>query len=138
MGGGFSTPGSASWTTTVTGLVANTSYDLAFDIASEGETPTQTLTTSFPSGSSTGPQSFTSAVNNVNYWRVWTQEDLIFTATATSAQIQFSVTNQQFDMGLDDVRVTAVAASVPEPASLAVLGAALAGLCIVRRRRKSA
>ena len=48
-------------------------------------------------------------------------ESLDFTATASTATVDFSVTNQINDMGLDAVNVSA-AAAIPEPASLALLG----------------
>jgi hypothetical protein len=56
-------------------------------------------------------------------------------ATATSAVVDFSVTNQQYDMGLDNVGIASPGA-VPEPSSLFLLGSGLAGLIAVIRRSR--
>jgi hypothetical protein len=52
--GGFNVPGSASWSTIVTGLTAGDVYDVEFDIANEGGDvgAPQTMTVGFTSGSS--------------------------------------------------------------------------------------
>jgi hypothetical protein len=68
MGGGCcdnTAAGSAAWRTTVTSLVANQTYALEFMIAPEGNfsgASPQMLTVSFPIGSSTVSQTFTSLV----------------------------------------------------------------------------
>lgn len=55
-------------------------------------------------------------------------------------QIRFAeVDNQLFlNMGVDNVSIDATRRGVPEPGTLALLGAGLAGLGFVRRRRKAA
>jgi hypothetical protein len=91
LGGGFGFQGSASWTTTITGLTPGNSYNLNFMIAYEGAntlqfTTQQSMTVGFNAGSSTQSQIFSaSGTNAVNYWRTWLPETLLFTATGTSA-----------------------------------------------------
>jgi uncharacterized protein (TIGR03437 family) len=108
LGGGFGGPGSASMTTMVTQLTPGSTYQLSFLIANEGEDITQSITVSFPSGSSTGSTKFSTKQSAGLYWKVWEPQTMQFVATATTAAVQFSVVNQQFDIGLDFVRVTAV------------------------------
>src|SRR5260370_2232084 len=98
LGGGFGITGNASWTTTVTGLTSGQSYTLGFLMAREAATfgGPQIITVDFPSGSSTGPQSFTTALASGNYWRNWVPESEVFVATAASADVRFSVTSQAF------------------------------------------
>jgi PEP-CTERM motif/Protein of unknown function (DUF642) len=136
MGGGFTAVGSSSaWSQTITGLTIGQAYNINFLMAAEGETATQKITVQFTSGSLTPSETFTSPVTNTLFWQNWGPEQYTFVPTATSATLQFSVNNQQFDVGLDGVSI-ASAAAVPEPASLMLLGTALIGFGWVRRRRK--
>ena len=93
---------------------------LNFMIANEGGDAGQdeTMTVDFPSGSSTGSQSFTAPANVQNYWKVWLPKSLTFVATASSATVRFSVTNQPFDMGLDNVSIPGAPALTPAPPTL--------------------
>src|SRR5581483_9962571 len=87
-------------------------YNLSFLIANEGEASSQSVRVLFPSGSATGAQTFTTSTGAGQlYWKSWEQKSMQFLATATSATIQFSVTNQQYDLGLDYIQVTPVASS---------------------------
>ena len=107
LGGGQNSPGTAAWTTTVTNLTPNTTYTLSFLIANEGEAFSQSITASFPAGSSTPAQTFsTSSGANQLYWKSWESKAMQFVATSTSATLQFSVANQRYDIGLDYVQVT--------------------------------
>jgi hypothetical protein len=70
---------------------------------------------------------------------LWTDESLTFTATSTSTAIAIigeTDTAGEF-IGLDNVSVNLAPPSVPEPASMALLGAGLLGLGVVRRRRNA-
>lgn len=136
LGGGFEAPGSATWSTTITGLTAGDSYVLSFDTATElgtGIEPggPQTMTVGFSSGSSTLPESFTSPDSSAAYWRTWVAQNYTFVATASSAVVDFSVTNQQYDMGLDAVSIAATT-GIPEPTTMLLVGAGLIGLGLRR------
>lgn len=58
-----------------------------------------------------------------------------FTATQASTTVAFAVRNDPWGFSLDDVAVNRAATDLPEPASLALCGVALAGLIAARRRR---
>jgi len=146
LGGGFDAPGSASWSQTVGGFVVGNSYNLGFKMAAglsqsyypaEGD---QTITASVPAGSSTAAQTFTVPQSPiVQFWHDWESKTYSFTATATSATIEFSVSNQQFDIGLDSVSITDAGTVAPLPSSasmgcLLLLGAALVGRCRSSRK----
>jgi hypothetical protein len=137
LGGGFDVPGSASWTTTITGLTAGDTYDLNFKVANEGGDVggPQTMTVGFNSGSSTGPGNFTAPANGVNYWRFWLPETFKFVATSSSADLSFSVTNQPEDMGLDSVSVATATPTVPEPSTWAMLVLGFVGVGYLGYRR---
>src|SRR5205823_4679214 len=108
LGGGQPGQAAAAWTTTLTNLTAGATYTLSFMIANEGQAPSQGITVSFPGGSSTGAQSFSTATGSgQSYWKSWEQKSMTFVATATSATLQFSTTTQ-YDIGLDYVQVSAV------------------------------
>lgn len=136
LGGGFLQLGSASWTTTVTGLTAGDHYNLNFKIAYEGADTfglAQSITADFSSGATGGPQTFAATPNNTNYWAVWQSETMKFVATGPSAVVDFSVSNQINDIGLDAVSVSA---SVPEPAAWAMMLVGVGGLGATLRRRR--
>jgi hypothetical protein len=130
------THGSASWSTVISGLNPGTSYLLDFMMANEGGDvgAPQSITVSFASGSSTSAQTFTAPANGVNYWRTWLPEEETFAATAISATVLFSVTNQAEDVGLDNVRVNSVVAAVPEPGTLGLLACGFVGAGLLRKR----
>lgn len=109
LGGGFSTSGGASWSTSITGLGPGTGYLLRFMMANEADFSgaNQQITVDFPSGSSTGAQTFTATQTPTSffYWRPWEDKELVFVATDTTATVRF-LANTQFDVGLDNVRVS--------------------------------
>jgi hypothetical protein len=111
LGAGFGEIGSAAWSQTITGLTAGQSYVISFKIASEGEVSTQTIDVSMTSGSSTPLKTFTT-LDGTEFWQVWGSNQYTFCATATSATLQFSVTNAIYDVGLDGVSIAA-APNVP-------------------------
>ena len=138
LGGGFDAPGSADWSTTITGLTPNQTYVLSFMTATElgtGIEPggPQTMTVGFLSGSSTPSESFTSPDVPAAYWRLWVTQNYTFIPTSSSAVVDFSVNDQQYDMGLDNVTVAAATPTVPEPSSLFLLGPALLSLVSLGR-----
>jgi len=114
MGGGAGAIGSADWSTTITALTPGSSYVLSFMTSTETSLA-QTMTVSFSSGSSTAAQAFTPPVSSTNYWMNWVTEHYAFVATASSATVHFSVTNQQQDMGLDNVSVAPAITYTSDP-----------------------
>jgi hypothetical protein len=132
MGGGSSTSGTASWDQVVPGFTAGATYTLTFKMASETGDFGQSITVDFPSGSSTGSQTFTAAPSPANYWRDWEAKSMNFVATSTSVDIRFTATTIQ-DVGLDTV---SVASAVPEPTSVILLGVGVVGLIAASRWRR--
>lgn len=136
MGGGFGPFGSSAWSQTISGLTIGQAYVISFMMAAEGETPTQQLTVDMTSGSSSPAETFTSPVTNTLFWQNWGSDQYTFLAGASSATVQFSVTHQQFDVGLDAVSIAPATATTPEPGSLTLLGLALLGLAAVVTGRR--
>jgi hypothetical protein len=135
LGGGATAIGSADWRTTISGLIAGQSYVLSFKTASETTNVQQSMTVSFLSGSSTGPQVFLSPLSSVNYWHTWGNHSETFVATGTSAVVEFSVSNTFQDEGLDAVSVSLATPTVPEPSSMLLLGTGLLSLAGLVRRK---
>jgi hypothetical protein len=143
MGGGFNQPSQTSaWDQVLNGLTPGASYLLTFEMAAEADySGDQTITVSFPSGSSTPAQSFSSAPGG-HYWTNWVSQSETFVATSTSVDLMFSA-NTSFDVGLDDVSVVPMQSTgtVPEPSTLIIwsllgFGSAF-GMRVWRRRGSS-
>ena len=136
LGSGFAQPPAfAAWSQTVSGLTIGDSYTLSFEIAAEGtDSGPQSITVGTTSGSPTPSETFGPVANGANYWRNWVPESYNFTASATSAALQFSV-NQSEDIGLDNVSIAPKASAVPEPSTVFLLGSALAVAAAAVRKR---
>jgi hypothetical protein len=132
--------GDGSWIEqTLGGFIVGQTYNLNFELASENPGgPGSEVTVSFPSGSSAADQLFNAPLRGANFWDTWGSFSKSFVATATSVTFRMEgEPNASFDAGIDNVSITSAVAGVPEPATLALFGAALAGLGALRRRRKA-
>jgi hypothetical protein len=136
MGGGFGPTGTSSWSQVLNGLTIGQAYVVNFMTAAEGEVPTQSVTVGMTTGSSTLAQTFTTPVAGPFFWQNWGGSSYDFVADATSATLQFSVTDEAFDVGLDAVSVDQAGGGVPEPAAWALMlgGFGLVGATLRRRR----
>jgi hypothetical protein len=126
---------------TLTGLNPGTTYAVDFIMASEF-TADDNLRVSVNGGSAqifTAPPYNPSGFNG-GFWTVWVPKEYVFTATGTTARVQFdtlgfTAVGKQFDVGLDNVRLTQVS-SVPEPGSIGLLLTAIVGLAGTKRLRR--
>jgi len=141
LGGGTGgVTGSTTWSQTILGLTLGSIYRLDFLMSAEcGPNfglplcQAQSLTAAIDQNADVS-QLF-NATNDVgSYWKDWEAKSLIFTADSTSMGLSFTA-NVPYDVGLDHVRITESAPSVPEPATLALLGLGLLGFGLTRRKR---
>jgi hypothetical protein len=126
---------------TINGLVAGQSYLLTFD-AGAGQLQSRTGATTEQLQVSLGSQTFLTPVasNASEGFTGWFSLAYTFTATSASEVLSFLSIGTPSGLPpiatLDDVSLTA-ATPVPEPLSLALLGAGVLSLGLVRRARKS-
>ena len=128
----------------ISGLTANTSYTVSFDLSTEGYlngygAGNSQATVSVPVGSSTLSQTFIAPDSLNNFWDTWNSFSYTFLATGTSATVRFTqavAINQGYDVGIDNVSVKGNS-SVPEPGSLALFaGLGVSGSLILLRRSR--
>ena len=129
----------------ISGLTANSSYTVSFDLSTEGYlngygAGNAQAMVSVPVGSSTLSQTFAAPDSLNNFWDTWNSFSYTFLATGTSATVRFTQAvsiNAGYDVGIDNVSLKG-SSSVPEPASIALmlgLGAS-STMIMLRRRRK--
>lgn len=125
---------------TLTGLTPGTTYDVVFIMASE-YVNSDSLRISVDGGPGTiysAPPDTVGGPGN-GFWNNWVQQEYDFTATGTTATVQFDTLGLNaggYDVGLDNVRL--FTDSVPEPATWAMMLVGLGGLGAVMRTRRRA
>jgi hypothetical protein len=100
-----------SWIEQTINTTVGQAYTLSFALASEEGGSGAQVVVSFPTGSSTGSQTFTAPPRVTNFWDTWATSSMDFTATGTSATIRFTsvplTETEGCDAGIDNVAVTA-------------------------------
>ncbi|HLK22476.1 MAG TPA: hypothetical protein VKT81_26200 [Bryobacteraceae bacterium] len=115
LGSGPPIHGDATWSTTITGLTAGTTYSLGFLMASQLPRIATTVTVSFQSGSSTPAESFMMSPFALAYWGTWEQKQMNFLATSDRAQVVFAVVEQGSELGLDYMTIQVAIPPVTTP-----------------------
>jgi len=127
-------------TQTIATVVGQT-YAMTFDlgVSTNGGPFSGTISVDADAGSAVTAVTDNGSSGTLNGVTEWTNESVLFTATSTTTPISIigeSDTAGQF-IGLDNVAVNAVTTTaVPEPLTISLFGAGLAGAAAMRRRRK--
>jgi hypothetical protein len=125
---------------TLTGLSVGTAYAVTFIMASEAVN-SDSLRVSVNGGTGTiftAPAYVPGGGPNGGFWDVWASKEFDFTATGSSATIQFDTIGLNaggYDVGLDNVSISAMGA-VPEPSTWAMMLLGFFGLGFMAYRRK--
>jgi hypothetical protein len=119
-------------------------YALTFDlgVSTQSGPFSGTISVDADLGSNVSLVTDTGSTGTLSGSTLWTGESELFTATSTTTTISIiGETDSAGEfIGLDNVAFNAVspATGVPEPLTLSIFGAGLAGAAIVRRRKKKA
>jgi len=122
--------------TSFTTLIGKT-YRVDFELSGNPDSGAPLKRVAVSAGADSGIYSFdTSAMGNTKPNMMWTGQTLLFTATGTTTILDFQsldAPTSAYGPAIGNVAVN----GVPEPATLALFGAGLAGLGGMRRRRKA-
>ena len=134
---GYETPITLSQT--VTGLTSGATYTLSWIMASEFfNADAVRVSVNGGAGSLFTAPPYIAGGFNGGFWDNWVSKSLTFTATGTSATIQFDTIGlniEGYDVGID--KVSLLAGGAPEPATWAmmILGIGAVGFAMRRRRQ---
>lgn len=127
-------PGSIS--TTILGMIVGRMYSISFDMAANPDAAPNAKVIRVTSGAASATYSRPRA-GSTRAAMNWATMIFTTTASATTQLLTFrSMTNSAAGAAIDNVRIALVPIPLPATAPLALLG--LAGLALLRRRRKAA